>query len=250
MSRPASGPSTVHLSLDAILTDGHGLDLLLRDWWHCYHELDCELPVPEISVRDCVLALEARRGSAGYRRDLDYWAERLSGMPPGPGLASVAAEPDDSGGLPRTAITGSLAPSRWRSLRDRAASLDVSPTSLVLTLFAEALARTEQRDAFSLALTTNSRPWLPREVDDVAGPFTSTTVFVAENTLGEPLDEAAKAVHHRLWQDLGHTAVSGVEVMRELRARDRNTGQETLPVVFTSLLDVGPRRKEPISSPR
>ena len=194
-------------------------------------------------MRDCVLALEARRGSAGYRRDLDYWAERLSGMPPGPGLASVAAEPDDSGGLPRTAITGSLAPSRWRSLRDRAASLGVSPTSLVLTLFAEALARTEQRDAFSLALTTNSRPWLPREVDDVAGPFTSTTVFVAENTLGGPLDEAAKAVHHRLWQDLAHTAVSGVEVMRELRARDREAGQKALPVVFTSLLDVGPRRE-------
>ncbi|AWS42976.1 hypothetical protein DKM19_17990 [Streptosporangium sp. 'caverna'] len=34
VSRPASGPSTVHLSLDAILTHGHGLDLLLRDWWH------------------------------------------------------------------------------------------------------------------------------------------------------------------------------------------------------------------------
>lgn len=40
----------------------------------------------------------------------------------------------------------------------------------------------------------------------------------------------------RLWQRLAHTAVNGVELMRELGRRQGQTRQPAMPVVFTSML--------------
>ncbi|MGW2157708.1 amino acid adenylation domain-containing protein [Nonomuraea sp. NPDC001699] len=217
-------PGTVHFGIDASVTDGRGLDVLLRDWWRCYRDPGHRLEDGGLSVRDCLLALDARRRGPRHQEDLDYWRERLADLPPGP----AAGVPD---GSPRAALTGSLTAAQWGALRARAAGLDVSPTALVLTLFAETVGRGAD---CSLAVTTTGRAWLPREVDEVVGPFTGTAVFAAESTLGEPLEEAVREVHRRLWRDLGHAGVPGVTVMRELRERT------ALPVVFTSLLDARP----------
>ncbi|GAA4092704.1 non-ribosomal peptide synthetase [Nonomuraea soli] len=223
-----SGRTTVHFSIDASVTDGRGLDVLLRDWWRCYHDPEHEPAAPAVSLRDCVLALDGYRGNPG---DLDYWRKRLADLPQGPAMHS-----DEAG--ERVAMTAELTSQEWSSLRGIAAGLEVSPTSLALTLFAEALQRVEGR-AFPIALTTTGRAWLPREVDEVVGPFTSTAVFAADDTAGEPLSEAARAVHHALWSDLGHAGVPGVTVMRELRSG------VSLPVVFTSLLDARPDETVP-----
>ncbi|RSM99140.1 hypothetical protein DMB42_43135 [Nonomuraea sp. WAC 01424] len=222
-------PGTVHFGIDASVTDGRGLDVLMRDWWRCYRDPGHRLEEAGHSVRDCLLALEAQRRGPRHQEDLDYWRERLADLPPGP----AAGTPD---GSPRTALTGSLTAAQWSALRARAAELDVSPTALVLTLFAETVGRGED---CSLAVTTTGRAWLPREVDEVVGPFTGTAVFAVESTLGEPLEEAVREVHRRLWRDLGHAAVPGVTVMRELRERT------ALPVVFTSLLDARPDEAVP-----
>ncbi|MEV4306336.1 amino acid adenylation domain-containing protein [Nonomuraea sp. NPDC049624] len=222
-------PGTVHFGIDASVTDGRGLDVLLRDWWRCYRDPGHTLEESGLSVRDCLLALDAQRRGPRHQEDLDYWRERLADLPPGP----AAGVPD---GSPRSALTGSLTAAQWGALRARAAELDVSPTALVLTLFAETVGRGED---CSLAVTTTGRAWLPREVDEVVGPFTGTAVFAAESTLGEPLPEAVQEVHRRLWRDLGHAGVPGVTVMRELRERT------ALPVVFTSLLDARPDEAVP-----
>ncbi|WP_077801500.1 non-ribosomal peptide synthetase [Streptomyces sp. JHA26] len=224
------GTSVVHLDVDALLTDGRGLEVLLADWWRHYTGRPGRTAEPGTgrpSVRDYVTALLARRGTPAHRAALDHWRRRLDRLPPGPDLFGTPAGPGR-----RFPLTAELDAREWRSLRRRAAEAGVSPTSLLLTVFARVLGRGVRRP-FSLVLTVSERTRLPA-ADGLIGPFTSNLVFpVPEEALGDgPVDEAAGEVHRMLWTDLGYTAVSGVEALRELRAAP------ALPVVFTSMLDL------------
>lgn len=62
----------MHFSIDALVTDAHGLDVLLADWWHYYQSPD-DMADPDepFSARDCVVALAERRGAADRKSDVD-----------------------------------------------------------------------------------------------------------------------------------------------------------------------------------
>ena len=234
VSHDPGGRSVVHLSIDVLFIDGHGLGVLLDDWWHCYRDPGHRLTRPEPTVRDCVLELAAQQRSPRYRAALAYWTERLTGLPDGP---DTVAPPGDE--PRRSTLSATVDRAQWQALGRLAAAWEVSPTSLVLTLFAEAFGR--QRDArpLSLVLTTSHRSRLPAEADDLVGPFTSSLVLPLPATLDRPLQAAAAEVHRGLWEGLDHAAVSGVSALRALRAKDRTAPPPSLPVVFTSLLGSG-----------
>ena len=232
------GRVIVGLSIDAMIIDGHGLAVLLRDWWRLYQGLDLPGPVPP--ARDYLVAVASERPSAD---DLEYWAARLDGLPAGPVLPGEPGEPAGrpaAAGPHRTALTAVLGADAWTAAGRLARAWAVSPTSIVLTLFAEAFAWHGTPGPFTVVLTASSRGRLPAGADAVVGPFTSSIVAPLPGTLDVPLRAAAQRVHKQLWADLEHAAVSGVAALRRQRARDRSTSQPPLPVVFTSMLGVGP----------
>ncbi|WP_435122041.1 amino acid adenylation domain-containing protein [Micromonospora tulbaghiae] len=234
VTRAPDGGGVLHLSVDAAIVDGAGLELLVEQLRALYDDPGRELPAPGAALRDLGVALAAHRDGDGYRAGLEYWAGALRDLPPGPALPTSGAEP----GPVRVPYTAALTRREWAAVTAYAGDLGVSPTAVVLTAFTEALRRAGADAAFSLVLTTNSRIWLPAGAAGVPGPFTSTTVFVAEPAAGRPFAEAARAVHDRLRRDLEHADVPGVAALRELRSR-RLPVPAQLPVVFTSLLDVG-----------
>ncbi|MGX1835926.1 amino acid adenylation domain-containing protein [Streptomyces diastaticus] len=225
----------VHLAIDGMVTDGHGLGVLLGQWWDRYEHPERPLPRVGVSLRETVLALHARRSTDAHRADLAHWHDRLAAMPPGPPITAERPE-ERPEGHPRRSLDAALTPAQWRSLKERAARLDITPTALVLTAFTEALAGYAGSGHLSLVLTTSDRVRLPRGTDRLAGPFTSTLLFLAAPSFDGSFDDAARAVHTELWKDLEHAGVSGVEALRELRTADGKT-PDMPPVVFTSLLD-------------
>ncbi|MFG2500688.1 amino acid adenylation domain-containing protein [Streptomyces sp. NPDC048441] len=230
VSRPAAPrPAVVHLSLDASLTDGQGINVLLDDWWQAYRQPERDLPAVGRTPRDCVRWLAEQRTTDVHRADLAYWRERLADAPPGPRLGASSSGP--GGTVPRTVRTGRFDAERWQTVRDVANAWEVSPTALLLTLFSEAWERIGTPAPFALTLTTSERMRLPADTARVVGPFTSSMVFVARPAAGRSLETCARDVHQRLWEDLGHATVSGVEVLRAMR-RD-----EAPAVVFTSMID-------------
>jgi amino acid adenylation domain-containing protein len=206
---------TVHLDVDGLVADGHGLALLLQQWHQLY--VGAELaPAPELTARDCV----ERMTRASREGDLRYWLDILDGAPGGPDLGRTV------GGGPRVPLTGGLDAVTWQAVRERAHAIGVSPSSLVLTVFADALG---QPGAFSVVVTTSARTLLPAVAAEVVGPFTSSAVIV--------VDGDARAVHERVWAAVEHGSVSSVDVLRAARGR---AVPDRLPVVFTSMLDLGP----------
>ncbi|MCW1097520.1 amino acid adenylation domain-containing protein [Streptomyces sp. RS2] len=237
VTRTETGPDIVHLSLDTLITDGHGYAVLLQQWHRRYHHPEQPLPAAGPSVAELVPALLAERGSDAHRADLAYWDAELAGLPPGPGLVAPAPRirPPADGCRERRPLDAELPAGRWRALTARALRLGVSPTALVLALFAETLDRRAPQRRTALVVTTSHRPYLAAGTQHLVGPFTSTAVLVLEREADESLDEQAAAVHARLGEHLRHGLVSGVEALRGQR-----TGRPAPAVVFTSLLDVGP----------
>lgn len=248
VTRTATGRDVVHLSLDTLITDGHGYALLLQQWHERYHHPERPLPSTTRTPRACVLALAAERDGEAHRADQAYWAAELAELPPGPRI--VRDPPADSraqgpaGCRPRLPLDGALTARQWQALTEAAARMAVSPTALVLTVFAEALDRAHPQQRTSLVVTTSVRPYLPVDAAQVVGPFTSTAVHVIEESADEPFEEATQAVHARLSEHLRHGLVSGIAALRELRVSGPGGpgGDHRAPaVVFTSLLGVGPR---------
>ncbi|WP_250399153.1 non-ribosomal peptide synthetase [Streptomyces cellostaticus] len=236
VTRTGTGPDIVHLSLDTLITDGHGYAVLLQQWHQRYHHPEQSLPAAGPSVAELVPALLAERGSSAHRADLVHWNAELAELPAWPGLVAPVCAPAPAGGCrERRPLDAELPADQWQALTARAVRLDVSPTALVLALFAEALDRRAPQARTALVVTTSSRPYLAAATPYVVGPFTSTAVLVLEREAGETLDEQAAAVHARLGEHLRHGLVSGIEALREQR-----TGRPAPAVVFTSLLDVGP----------
>ncbi|THA24096.1 amino acid adenylation domain-containing protein [Streptomyces sp. RKND-216] len=242
VTRRADGHARVHWSIDALITDGAGLDLLAAQWKALYEDLDQVLPSPPYTARDCLVALADRTHTAGHRRALAHWTSRLAELPGPPAVVrdDVAPRPPGAPGLRRRARSDRLTPAEWSAVRRRAAAFGVTPTSLVLTLFTEALARCGAFEPFSVTITTSRRTLLPSGADQLVGPFTSTVAVEAVLPNELTLEEAARQTHQELWNALEHSAVCGVTARRALRGR----GADASPVVFTSMLDAAAPQRE------
>ncbi|WP_199781322.1 phosphopantetheine-binding protein, partial [Streptomyces sp. SPB074] len=235
--REPAGRAVVHLSLDGTVTDAHGTDLLLHHWWQAYENDEHRLPDAPFSLRDTLDALARHRAGPAHKAAVSRAAERLKGLPGGPPVLrpEPPLPPPGLDGHLRTPRRGRLTPAQWAGLRARATALRVSPTSLVLTAFTEALAPAGPHEPFTLVLTTTDRPRLPAAAEAIVGPYTSGCLLVVDAHTPDP-DEAARTVHQQVWEALSHAHAGSVEVLRELRAR--GGGAPALPVVFTSLLDL------------
>src|SRR5260370_32729790 len=114
-----------------------------------------------------------------------YWLTALHDLPAGPRITGSRSPLERGPGecLPRIALTDALPPGDWQALRDRAADLGITPTSLVLTVFADALRTVGADVPFSMLVTTSDRVRLPPQTDNLVRPFTSSMILVLDEAL-------------------------------------------------------------------
>lgn len=232
------GRSRIHFSIDELIVDGLSVDTLMRQWGSLYAQPGQAQEALTLSFRDYVLAMKAFEGSQRYKQDLAYWLERLSQLPGGPRLPGAVASGagEGRGGAHRMRLHYWLPAAGWTALQTKAAELGVSPTALVLGVFAEVLRAWTDSTTFTLVLTSLNRPPLHPQMRELIGPAISSLLFVVEEAPGEDLEEVIVGHHQRLWQDLDHGSVSGIQVLRQLRQRGSRQVPSVLPVVFTSML--------------
>lgn len=229
----------IHFSIDEFVLDGSGIHMLLQQWQQLYEEPDRQLPGLNVSFRDYVTAIKKFEDSKRCKRDLEYWIGKLENMPGGPilPLHQKSIKPGSKENYYRLRLNGSLEEKQWRSLKKKAHELHVSGTVLLLSIFSEFLRFWCRQETFSLVLTFFNRQPLHPQIDRVLGPFISTNIFTVEKKKGDSLEYLSRYNQQRLWEDLDHSSVSGIRVLRELKARGKIPGSFSLPVVFTSMLN-------------
>ncbi|HEX5717204.1 MAG TPA: amino acid adenylation domain-containing protein, partial [Thermoanaerobaculia bacterium] len=234
-----TGGRRLHVARDLLIGDVQSSEVLLRELMLLYRLPEALLPPLEVSVRDYALAVDALRAGEAGRRAWEYWRERLADLPPSPDLP-LAPRAGRPAFVRRHGEIGVQARAR---LDGRAARAGITPSVLLCAAFSEVLAAWSGGDRFSINVLYSRRLPLHPQMDQLVGNFASTVLLEVDGR-ETTFERRAARLQERLWGDLRHGLVSGVEVLREgtrlqARLRARTPGSSTraaMPVVFSSVL--------------
>ncbi|HWX41226.1 MAG TPA: condensation domain-containing protein, partial [Blastocatellia bacterium] len=231
-----AGTVRLHISFDLLIGDAWSFQIMAADITRFYVNPDAELEQIEVSFRDYIFADQKIRESEQYRRSQQYWWQRLDEFPLAPELP-LAMSPNllEKPIFVRRVHTSSR--SDWKVLKGRATRRGLTPSGLLLAVYAEILALWSKSQRFTINLTLFNRLPMHRQIDDVVGDFTSLTLLEVDNLKPESFKQRARRLQQQLWEDLDHRYVSAVSVLREL-ARLRGPAAAVMPVVFTSVLNL------------
>ncbi|OCG20190.1 non-ribosomal peptide synthetase [Gilliamella sp. App2-1] len=233
----------LHVSIDLLVADAWSLELFMRELAWFYHHPQETLPKITYSFRDYVLTLKSYEQTPQYERARNYWCERVQTMPPGPRLP-LLIDPSELDNPAFARRSHSLSRALWQRLKMQAGQMNITPTTLLLSCFAQVLARFSASQHFTLNLTLFNRLPLHEDINYLVGDFTSLTLLEVNLSEGETLQERAKAIHNRLWNDLDHRLFGGIQVSRLLVQAHRDPAKSVVPIVFTSLLNQDEARWE------
>ena len=227
------GRARLHIDIDNIIADAWSLFTLVGEWADLYEDPACVLPPLSVSFRDYMLAEQEIKKENRYAASKSYWESRS--LPPAPPLPKIkqAHEIEKPVFIRRS---GRLSPKVWKNFQEHAASCKVTPSSALLTAYAEILSRWSATTHFTVNTTLFNRLPLHEEVDGIVGDFTSLNLLEINLEEGEAFAGHAAALQNQLWRDLDHRFFSGVEVMRGLQRAGEFQRGAIMPVVFTSAL--------------
>jgi hypothetical protein len=222
--------------LDAWVIDGRSRDVLLDDLLLLLREPGRRLPPLDISYRDYALYRQELRQSARYRRDREFWLDRIDTIPPPPELP-LAVEPSPA--LPARFTRRSLRlldVEGWRALRARAARRGHTPSAPLVAAFATVLRAWSARPAFTFGIESTDKPPVHPRLPELVGNFNTVHLLTVREGASD-LACRTQDLQDQLVDCLEHATFSGFQVLREL-ARRRGRGRHSLmPVLFNSLVE-------------
>lgn len=226
------GGERLAIGLDYIVFDALSIMTLFTELDLLVADPRAELAPIELSFRDYVLQHHA--DPAAVDADQQYWRRRLAELPPGPALPLHRTADERAPRFERRQHR--LDPEQWQRLQDLARRLRLTPSTVLLALYAHVLGRWSDHADLTVTLTMFNRREVHPDIYRVLGDF--TTVSLADYRPGEADDwqQAATALQARLAEDLDHREVESSWLLRELTRL--NGRLESVPVVFTSGLGV------------
>ncbi|MEV8018134.1 amino acid adenylation domain-containing protein [Streptomyces sp. NPDC086554] len=227
----------IHIAIDLLIADGTTLGRIVDEWGAHYRGGGDVPPVPGVSFRDYVRALEGVEDSAGFRASREYWLGRIAELPPAPELP-LRVSPESVSAARFSSRSVELSQERWARLRQRALADGLTPSMVLCWAYAATLRTWSASDTFTLNVTVNDRLPVHPDIDRVLGEFTSVTLLAAELDATTTVREQARALQAQFWRDFEHRAFNGMHVLREI-GRAGGAARASMPVVFTSALGDG-----------
>ncbi|MFF7144255.1 amino acid adenylation domain-containing protein [Streptomyces nodosus] len=224
----------IGVGLDYLVLDALSITTLYAELNALYADPDAELPPVDVSFRDYLTRLPVDPESAARARA--HWGARLSELPPPPALPFER----DPGTLDTPVFTRrrlSLPAEDWQAVKRDAARHGLTPSTVLLALYAEVLAAWSGTDAVTVTLTLFNRRDVHPHIHRVLGDFTSLSL-AGHRREGTSWTAAAAALQRRQAEDLDHADVPIDWLLREF-GRRTGTVDAAAPVVFTSAIGVG-----------
>lgn len=90
-------------------------------------------------------------------------------------------------------------------------------SGIMLSVYCEVLAMYSNSNRFIVNIPTFNRQQIHEDVNNIVGTFTTITFFLAELDFSKSFVERAKYIQSKLYEDLSHSLVNGLKVIRELK---------------------------------
>ncbi|WP_443054463.1 amino acid adenylation domain-containing protein [Streptomyces sp. NBC_00334] len=224
----------VGVGLDYLVLDALSITTLYAELNALHADPEHELPPVDLSFRDYLTGLPADPDSAERARA--HWQARLSELPPPPPLP-LDRDPATLDTPVFTRRRLSLPAEDWQAVKRDAARHGLTPSTVLLALYAEVLAVWSGTDALTVTLTLFNRRDVHPHIHRVLGDFTSLSLAGYRRDDATWL-AAAGALQRRQAEDLDHLNVPIDWLLREF-GRRTGTVDAAAPVVFTSAIGVG-----------
>lgn len=233
----SEGTGIIHFSIDEWIVDAASVAILLKQWYHSYHERSYEIAEPNFSYRDFVMAQKDFENTEKFKADLKYWKEKfecerdlkISFLSDGSNMTSLKKT------MKRYEYV--LPSENLKRLKSAAERIGVSPTAYLLNLFTLTIRKFNRDDSFSVILTYFNRLPVAKDIDQVIAPFISTSLYLENADENLSVEDRAKRVQEQLFQDNEHNSVSGIRVLRELKKDGKQAANFSIPIVFTSMMN-------------
>ena len=225
----------LHVDHDGLILDAISIFLFFGQWHAAYtgEAADAGDAGTEASFADFVAAQERARTRAPATRSKEYWLARVDDLAPHPDLplrTSPAAITD----VRFSARFARLDRRAWTTLKEQAAGYGLTPSGLLLAVYAEVLACWGAGDRFTLNTTVANRPPIHPRIHTALGNFGETMLVPVEPDTAAGFADRARAIQASLRESLDNRHFSGIEVLRELARRDGADAR--MPYTFNSAI--------------
>ncbi|WP_326553892.1 non-ribosomal peptide synthetase [Micromonospora sp. NBC_01813] len=225
---------TVQIAMSLLLLDARSTRLLQREWQALCRDPSTVLP-PAGTFRELLGIVLGRRTGPDYDRQVRYWHDRL-GTLPGPPQLPLARPTGDLTGVRMRRREVLLSAAHWRTLTAAARAHRLLPATAMLHVFAETLSAWAALPRFSVAVLHQNWANGLLGLETTIGQFGATLPLVVESDHEEDFWARAARLQRQLWSDMANAQVSGVQIARDLAAREGWSTRAALPYVFNSML--------------
>lgn len=236
--------SLLLMSLDVLNIDESSFLILSHELGMFYQSPNLVISPLSFSFRDYVIAQKELESSPLAVQSWSYWSKRIKNLPPGPELPLVKTPMliDNPRFFRRSCF---IEREGWERVQAFAKRIDVTPSGILLAVYAEVLSRWSNSTHFTINVPVYHRLPIHEKANDIIGVFTSISLLEVDFRDGnEVFEEKAKILQKRQWQDLDHRYISGIKLMREI-FKQKGMGTEAIfPVVFTNIIGLGRAGRE------
>ncbi|MER5277157.1 amino acid adenylation domain-containing protein [Streptomyces sp. NPDC002809] len=233
------GRIRLHVAHEALISDAWGASTVFREWAQSVRGEELDEPA-EITFRDYVTAAKELEQGPEYAASLEYWRGRVAQMPPAPELP-LARDPATVHRPHFVHREHRLDREAWTAFREHAKAAGVTASAAICAAYTEVIAQWSKKPDFTLNMLFFNRMPLHPQVDSIVGNFSSTILLEVHAGGSTPFGERAVKVQQQLWQDLEHSRVSGVRVLREMNQQRGESVRASVPVVFASTVNFAAR---------
>ncbi|EAU62130.1 amino acid adenylation domain protein, partial [Stigmatella aurantiaca DW4/3-1] len=236
-SKLAGGRVHLHISFDLLTADAFSVQILIEQCASLYLNPEAQLVPFKRTFRDyCVLAAQrADPSSRAYQNSLAYWRNRLEKLPNAPDLPLVN-DTDVKGQHQFVRRKAGLDQASWRAFRNHAKAAGITASMALCAAYGETLRAYSRSNRLTLNLTLFNRLPLIEDVERIVGDFTSGILLELDGSKPESFAARARRLQGQFINDLEHSAVSSVKVLREAIRLGRWDAGTAMPYVFTSLI--------------
>ena len=238
ITRLDAAQALIHVSIDEWVVDAYSIKLLLHQWKQLYEGRMQQLPPLQVSFRDFVVASRDFEKTARFQADRQYWLNKLTAPYFASNLLTLPQHlPEGEQFFTRSGLEQRIPAPDWATIKQRAQQRNVSPTAVLLTAFVDVLGTLTTSEHYGLIATYYNRLPLHPQLDDVLGPFVSTSIHCVRKQASAPFAQKTGQCQNQLWEDIEHSQYSGISAVRELKTKRAIAKDATLSVVFTSMVD-------------
>lgn len=217
----------LHFDIDLLICDVLSFKIILRDLARYYKDNI----KPTVADWNFAQYLQDTAVENKQRRieDEQYWMDKIAHMPDGPKLPLRHGV--DSMKYPkfkRRSVYFNQAD--WRTIKKAASDYELTPAMILLTAYARTVARWSENKKFLMSLPLFNRD-ATKEIEDVVADFTNLVLVEMDFSKERSFIEDAKNIQKSFLDNIAHTNVSGIWVMRQVQKKKGNDIKA--PVVFS-----------------